>query len=129
MKSILVAVDLSDGTKAVVDQAEQLAQKFDAMIRVVHVDPTEPDAADFRERQAEVQKIGDRLWERHIVAKALLIQGPTVETILEEASRWDADLIVMGVKRGREASSCVLGAVSQGVIRDASCPVLVVPAG
>ena len=63
-----------------------MAQRFDAMVRVIHLDPTEPVAADSRERQAEVQKIGDRLWERHIVAKALLIQGPTVETILEEAS-------------------------------------------
>ena len=128
-KRILVATDLSDGTDAVVEQAERLAQRFDALIRVVHVVPSEPVGVEYREREAEVQKIGDRLWDRQIVAKALLVQGPTVETILEEAERWDTDLIVMGVKRDRASSHCVLGAVSDGVIRGAPCPVMVVPAG
>lgn len=129
MKRILVAIDLSDGTEAVVEQAERLAQRFDALIRVVHVVPSEPVGVEYREREAEVQKIGDRLWDRQIVAKALLVQGPTVETILNEADRWDSDLIVMGVKRDRASSHCVLGTVSDGVIRGAPCPVMVVPAG
>ena len=129
MKSILVAADLFAGTGAVMEQAEQLAQRFEALIRVVHVVPLEPVADKCRERDSEVHRIEDRLWERGIVAKALLIQGSTVETILEEAERWDADLIVLGVKRGRTSSHCVLGAVSDGVIRGAPCPVLVVPDG
>ncbi len=129
MKSILVATDLSDGTEAVVEQAEQLAQRFDALIRVVHVVPPEPVGVEYCEREAEIQTIGDRLWERHIVAKALLVQGRTVETILDEAERWDTELIVMGVKRDRASRHCVLGAVGDGVIRGAPCPVMVVPVG
>ena len=129
MKSILVAVDLADGTETVVEQAAQLAQRFDGRIRVVHVVPLEPFADEYRERDAEVQRIGDRLWKRHIVAKALLVQGPTVETILGEAERWDADMVVMGVKKDRASSDGVLGTVSDGVVRGAPCPVLVVPAG
>ena len=129
MKSILVAVDLSAGTETIVEGAARLAQRFDGRIRVIHVVSREPCADEYREREAELQRIGDRLWKRQIVAKALLVQGPTVETILDEARCWGADLVVLGVRKDRDASDAVLGRVSDGVVRGTSCPVLVVPAG
>jgi len=61
-----------------------------------------------------------------IEAKALLVQGPAVETILEQAAKARADLIVAG-SHGRLYTALV-GSVSEGILRKASCPLPLVPA-
>ena len=68
------------------------------------------------------------LQSRGISAHGLLVQGPTVETILTERERLQADTIVLG-SHGRGALfRALLGSVSEGVVRATPCPVLVVPA-
>jgi nucleotide-binding universal stress UspA family protein len=52
--------------------------------------------------------------------------GETVETIVALADAKDADLIVLGCRGRGAVASALLGSVSQGVLRHASRPVLVV---
>ena len=85
-------------------------------------------AATYRDLHRRVQKLGDTLWERKIDVKPLLIQGPTVELILETAERSASDMIVLGSHGRGGISRMVLGSVSEGVVRRAQCPVLIVPA-
>lgn len=60
-------------------------------------------------------------------AKGLLVQGSTVETILKQADKLEAQMIVMG-SHGRGAIyKMLVGSVSEGVLHGAQCPVLVVP--
>ncbi|MEW5940915.1 MAG: universal stress protein [Chloroflexota bacterium] len=60
-------------------------------------------------------------------ATALVVQGATVETILNEASKLEADMIVVGSHGHGALYQLLVGSVCEGVLRKAACPVLVVP--
>ena len=143
MKTILAAIDFSPVSRSVIDQAESMAKAFSAEMIVIHVaapDPTfvgydaGPQAVrdvigkELREEHHSVQQIAEDLRARHIKAKALLVQGPAVETILKEAERLGADAIVVGSHRHGAVHRALLGSVSEGVIRASQRPVLVMPA-
>jgi len=49
------------------------------------------------------------------------------EAILDEAARFDADLIVLGPPRRRELAARMFGSVVQRVIQRSQCPVIVAP--
>lgn len=142
MERVLVAVDLSPATETVIRVAEELARSLGAELRLVHVAAPEPEfvgydvdspalrdthAAAYREEHRRLQDLAEGARGRGGAVKALLIQGPTVEKILEEAERLDAGLVVVG-SHGRGALARVLlGSVSEGVLRGSRRPVLVVP--
>jgi nucleotide-binding universal stress UspA family protein len=81
--NILVAVDLSDASEAVIAAAGEVA-------------------AEYRREHRAVQELANRMRESGIEATPLLIPGPTVETILREAERREAGLIIVG-SHGRGA--------------------------
>ena len=144
MKKLLVPIDFSEVSTTVLEQAASVATAFDAEITLVHVAAPDPEfvgmaagpdsvrdarAKELRGEHRELQQAAEDLRQRGLNAKALLIQGPTVETILTEASNLDIDAIIVG-SHGRGALyRMVLGSVSEGVVRGAECPVLIVPCG
>jgi nucleotide-binding universal stress UspA family protein len=65
--------------------------------------------------------------ERGIDVTPLLIQGPTIGTILREAGKLDVDLIVLGSHGRGAALRALLGSTSEGVLHKAEVPVLIVP--
>lgn len=143
MRGVLVPIDFSEATDRVVEWATRLAECFGSPLWLLHVAAPNPDfvgyeagpdvvrdqrAAELREEHRELQTRADALRARGIDATALLVQGPTVEKILSEAERLDADLIVVG-SHGRGAFfRALLGSVSEGVLRGARCPVTILPA-
>jgi len=143
VRKLLAAVDFSAVSKAVVDQAASLAEAFSAELTLLHVAAPDPDfvgyeagpqhvrdarAKDLRTEHRDIQELADGLRERSVSARALMIQGPTVEKILEEAEQLQADTIVIGSHGHGALHRVLLGSVSEGVVRGARCPVLVVPA-
>ena len=62
-----------------------------------------------------------------IDAKALLVEGPTVETILEEADRFSADVLVVAANNRGPVARALLGNTCDKIVRRSACPVLVVP--
>jgi nucleotide-binding universal stress UspA family protein len=68
-----------------------------------------------------------------VVVKGEFVQGAPKSTILDEATRWNADLIVLGSHGYRAWERLLLGSVSQAVVSHAKCSVEVVrskqPAG
>ena len=144
MKKILAAVDFSDLTGRVVDQSSALARVFGAELVVVHVAPPEPEfvgydagpqsvrdaaARHYREESRQLQEIDRRIEAQGLRATSLLIQGYAVEKILSEASRLGCDLIVMGSHGHGALRHLLVGSVTEGVLRQARVPVLIVPAG
>ena len=142
IKSILAAVDFSDVTDAVVNAAETLALTFAAPVTFVHVEAPDPAFVGYdpgpqhvRDNVAKTviedhQRIGevrDRLKADGVDCHGIIVQGPTIEKILDEADRVNADVIVIGSHGHGMLYDLVLGSVSEGVTRKASCPVLVVP--
>jgi nucleotide-binding universal stress UspA family protein len=57
-----------------------------------------------------------------------VLSGNPKEVILEEARRWDADLIVVGSHGRRGFKRFLLGSVSEAVAMNAHCSVVVVRA-
>lgn len=143
MKDILVAIDFSEVTGSLLDQACRLAEAFGAALRIVHVAAPDPDfegfkarpqsvknklGADLRKEHRSLQYMGDRVKRRGIEAKTLLLQGPTVETLLKYAGEERVDLIIAGSHGHGNLYKALVGSVSEGILRNPPCPVLLVPA-
>ena len=84
-------------------------------------------AQELREEHRTIQALADELRERDVETTALLIQGPTVEAILQEAEKLSADLIVLGSHGHGAIYRSLLGSVSEGVLHRARVPVAIVP--
>ena len=146
---ILVGIDLSESTEMIVKKVEDIAKALQAKVWLLHVAEPDPDfvgfdkpqvglnadpqsvrdalATRFHGEHSEIQEIADRLRKSGLSTTALHMQGATVETILNEASKLDVDMIVVG-SHGRGAMHQLLvGSVSEGVIHDSEYPVLVMP--
>ena len=142
MKKILVPVDFSDQTDAVLATARELATALEAHLWLIHVSAPDPEfvgyqpgpdtvrdqvAAHLREEHQQVHALGERLRGEGLEVTALGIQGPTVETILSEIKKLSVDLVVMGSHGHGAVYRVVVGSVSEGVLHKAGCPVLIVP--
>ncbi len=142
MKTILASVDFSDVAPSVVKAAAELARFSGARLCLLHVASPEPDfvgygpgpqtvrdaaARVYREKHRRLQTMESRLRKRKVDARALVVQGPTVEKILREARRLHAGMIVMGSHGHGALHRVLVGSVAEGVLRKAPCPVLVVP--
>jgi nucleotide-binding universal stress UspA family protein len=142
MSSIVVAVDGSDASKAATGVALELARVtgdrlvFVTVWRKLRGDFGLPyatllpsDVVDIERDWAEdtlaaaVAEAG-RLG---VAAEALCREGGAAHEIVAAARRHDARLIVMGSHGFGPIEGLLLGSVSAGVLRHASCPVLVVP--
>ena len=140
MKTILVPVDFSDTTTAVIDTARQFAATFGSRVVLLHVSEPEPDFVGFepgpmavrqtiaRDLKAEHQKVEELKASCGIAdVLALHIQGPAIEKILSTAADHGAELIVMGSHGHGALYELLVGSVTAGVLKGAKCPVLVVP--
>src|SRR5207245_3097999 len=83
-------------------------------------------AHDFREEHQRLDELKKTL-PPGIDATALHIQGATAEKILHEAAQQKADLIVMGSHGHGAIYNLLVGSVTEGVLKSAPCPVVVVP--
>lgn len=143
MTHILVPVDASAASAAVVDAAGTLASGLDGMITLLAVAPRQPDLFgqqlvrkvieepvpdDLRDRYTVLQELARRLADRGIPCDTLMVRGAPVNRILSEAKRLGAGIIVMG-SHGRGALyRNLMGSVSEGILRAGPCPLLIIPA-
>ena len=84
-------------------------------------------AERFHNEHHQIQEIAAKLLKAGIDATALLVQGATAETILKEASKLEADMIVVGSHGKGAMYQLLVGSVSEGVLHKSECPILVVP--
>lgn len=135
MKQILIATDGSRSADEAVAIGLALAKQQGADVTFVHV--TEPGGragngdADARREALDESEVAlaaaARAAEEAGVSHALeRIAGKTVETIVALADARKADIIVVGSRGRGPVTAALLGSVSQGVLKRASRPVLVV---
>lgn len=142
MKNILVPLDLKTDTAKVLDHAVDIAQVRNAKLWLLHVAAPNPDfvgyeagpqyirdmrAGTLREEHGQLEQMVSRLTTQGIQCQPLLVMGATVETILGEAQRLHADLIVMGTHGRRGLAKAFMGNTCDEVLRANRFPVLVVP--
>ncbi|MGB5321168.1 universal stress protein [Lutimonas sp.] len=142
MKNILVSIDFNNSEKILIDKAIEMAKAFDSKIWLLHVAAPEPEFIGFgvgpqyiRDTRAEELRKEHRLLSDYTdlirlenqECEGLLINGATIEMILEEARKLAIDLIIIGHHDHHIMYKAFFGSVASGVIKKANIPVLIVP--
>ena len=143
---ILVAVDESETSLLALKHAIELARTLSASLRMIHVLdmswlPIGPEMAiDTAALSAARRSVGENViaaaretaQQAGFEAEAGLTETETpiqqiAEVIAREASRWGADLVVMGTHGRRGFQHLMLGSVAERMVRLSSGPVLLIP--
>jgi nucleotide-binding universal stress UspA family protein len=135
--AVLLATDLSATSTMAEDEALRLAASLRArLIAVSIIDPGSLRLPSGRfkarvdqvrlEREREAQRLVLRARELGIPTAFLVWEGTPGEAIVAAAEAERADLIVLGTHGRTGLNRSLLGSVSDHVVRNAPCPVVVV---
>ena len=142
MKNILVALEFDNKAEVLLEKARELADKFDAHVWIVHVAAPHPDfigyevgpqyirnarAETLRDEHRTLQGFAQSLNDKGIKSTSLLIQGATVETIMEECEKLEADLLMIGFNAHSALYKMFIGGTTASVIENSTIPILIVP--
>lgn len=148
-RRILVAVDDSDTAQLALDHALQFAREQQARVRIVHAVesvhflvslaggyPFDASALVESMREDGRRVLAAARVQAHkagLEAETALVEGETAAErtatiVVQDALRWDADLIVVGTHGRRGLDRVVLGSVAEALVRIAHTPVLLVRA-
>jgi nucleotide-binding universal stress UspA family protein len=142
MKNILVTIDFRKGDQHLIDKAFQFAEKFDSKIWLMHIAAPDPDfvgysvgpeyirenrASELRKEHKLLQEHANIIMKKGVDAEGLLIQGPTIEMILEESKKLHIDLIIAGHQEHGFFYNAFIGSVSRDLIKKSKIPVLIIP--
>ena len=144
MKTILAAIDFSPVSGAVLAAAGDLARTIQARVVVLNVvqpprvvTDLAPLVGEVLQFTAEVER-GARRHLRQIhqglagegfEVESVCVQGHPSTTILAHAKEYAADYIVLGSHGHTAFHDLIAGSTASGVLKRATCPVIVVPAG
>jgi nucleotide-binding universal stress UspA family protein len=141
MRTILVAVDFSPVTRLLLDATIRVAD-IGTKIYLVHVAAPEPDfvgysvgpqyirddrANELREEHTILNEYKDELIHKGLDVEALLVGGPTVETLLGEIEKLNAELLIIGRKGHSKIFEVVIGSVCNDLMHKLPIPALVIP--
>lgn len=142
IKNILVAIDFNETVGELLSYAEALAIKFDAKIWVLHVAAPNPDfvgyepgpqyirnykADELREEHRSLQNICNTFFDEETNCEALLIQGSTVEAVIEEAKKLQSDMLIVGTHKHSFFHDLFSENVSLELLKKAEIPLLTIP--
>ena len=142
---ILVPVDHSDTSAAALREAKRLAADQHAVVRLVHVIDLAQFAwsanefLDVPQLQASLRNGGQTLLDERaseMTALGLSVEtgmleiwgGQIAKSLVDEATSWQAELLVMGTHGYGGLTHLLLGSVAEGVLRQTKIPVLLVRA-
>ena len=135
--TLVLALDGSDGGRAAVPVAADLARRYGARIVLAHVDERIPGKggvvpvlADEDEIQAELREQARELSEQGIETSLEILRvvlGGPAHALEELAERIEADLFVVGRRGHSPVVGLLLGSVALRLLAIAKRPVLAVP--
>jgi nucleotide-binding universal stress UspA family protein len=123
-RSVLLPLESVDVNTELADWTGALAERFDAQLTLVHVEPTD------RERRLTSSGARTTPWSRvarqrpphRVFVDAVL--GDSAEAVLAESKRFGTELVLL---QAPEDSDTQRDNPTSRVLREAECPVLVVP--
>ena len=142
MKTIVVPVDFSPVTAAVALQAVRLARACKARIVLLSVTQPPVITGDYsllmenyialttaaEEASAKnLARLQSQLAKKGVTARTIGLTGRPAQLIVEQAAKLGAIFIVMGSHGHTAFYDLLVGSTTQGVLKRALCPVLVVP--
>src|SRR5690606_7235789 len=133
--TVVVGVDGTETSRKAAQRAAEVAQAFDAeLVVLVAADPSMavdvPSTGGPRMTAGEVadkiaEEIAVKLRETAKKVTTIVSQGKPAEALVQEATRLDARLIVVGNRRVQGIGR-VLGSVAHATVAHAPCDVLIV---
>jgi nucleotide-binding universal stress UspA family protein len=147
MKTLLVPVDLSDASQAVLKQAGELASKLSARVVLLHIvepvatyvpvgatmdvitaaPPPAETTASLSAPDMRLESLAEPLKAAGINVESVTLIGLAVDDILEQAKKYHADYIVLGSHGHGALYHLFSGSVVTGILKRATCPIIVVP--
>lgn len=123
----LVALDLADGSRAVLTAAARICDSV--AIDVLHVisDPSRRHATDAHHKESALRDVASFVASVNlpVTCNVGVMFGEPRAAILEYARERDVDLIAVGTRGRGTVARLLLGSVAQSVVRGAACDVLV----
>jgi len=142
VKTIVAPIDFSPVTDRVFDTAAGLADALRSRIVLLHVIPPprltsagshspeamqETIAASEQNAARRLARYEKRLLLDRLNVSKLLLHGEPAPIILEWSAKLGASFVVMGSHGHSEIAGRLIGGTTEGVLRKASCAVLIVP--
>ena len=142
MEKIVVAIDFTEVTSKVLEVAIKMAKLNEAKLYLIHADTMEvyidfanmytPPPFELYEKQKKVVEekmdvIHSTLDKSKIEHECIIIEGPTVKTILEQLKELEADLLIIGSHRHGKLYHFLMGNIHESLITKSQCPVMVIP--
>lgn len=142
INNILVAVDFNDAVNELLNYGESMAEKFDAKLWVIYVAAPDPDfvgydagpqyirdfkADELRGDHRRLQELCDTFLSKEIDSEALLIQGSTVEALLNEVKKLKSDLLIVGTHKYSFLHNLFSESVSKKIFENIEIPLLAIP--
>jgi nucleotide-binding universal stress UspA family protein len=139
-KRILVPVDGSAASMSGLNEAMRLTKSGAGKLRILHVvdgvafvdvqSAFLSDVDKYRESGKRLmQDVMARVKKKKVRAEPAIVEnfsGRAADTIVKEAKKWRAEVIVMGTHGRRGFNRLVLGSDAEIVLRSAGIPVLLV---
>lgn len=138
-KRILVPVDASEYSRHALSTAIEFAKRFNSEIEILHVVHQSMPYLEINDMpfmlysEQEIHQFGKEVIERtlkgidigEIRVNQKIVADYPATAILNEIKR-DIDLVVMGSRGHGPFAGAILGSVTQRVLAESDCPVLVV---
>jgi nucleotide-binding universal stress UspA family protein len=147
LREIVCAVDLAAPSLAALAYALSMAEEADAHLTLLHVIEVPPEllhqpeppysAFDVNAVRADAEadalnrlrKLIPEHARDYCTIETSVLEGGVSRQVLRLAENRRADLIVLGVHGRNRLDLAVFGSNSKDIVRQATCPVLIVPAG
>lgn len=145
MKSLIVAIDFSEGTQRILAAAARMAKALHQRVYLVHVvddtplytmygmHPEEiPAMGEYRDlaRQKAAAKLAearDLLGSDVADVHGEVLEGLPQDAVIDFAQKVDAEMVIVGTHGHSAIGSVLMGSVASGLVRRAKVPVLVIP--
>lgn len=140
--NVLIAIDFSQSAQAWLDDTVALLRNALESVWLLHVAEPDPDfvgyeidptvmrdqvAEGFHREHRQLQDMAEALRGLGIDTTALLIQGETAKTIVQQAGKLNVDMIVVGSHKASLLRHFLTGELGQGELAAAGKPVLWMP--
>lgn len=130
-RMLLVPTDFSPTAARAIIVALGLPPKAVSRVRVLNVLPVEPDD-DKREKlevgaDAHLRSLVEMAKEKGLPATPVLGHGDATRSILAEIDESRATGVIIGTRGRNPLQEAFMGSVSMALMRQASCPVMIVP--
>jgi len=141
MKNILVLINLNGKEELLLEKAIEFAGCFKSKIWIIHIAAPDPDfigyqagpqserdfrASELKKEHELIQEYSDKLKATGIDVEGLLIQGPTIDLIIEKTKKLNANLIIAGYQEHSFIYKAIIGSHSKNILKKSNIPVLLI---